>query len=152
MGIQEILEGIGLFQGLSREEVECVTQVCQERNYQQGELIFSEGSLGNELCIVKSGKVAIQIVGRGYSPATIIHIVEPNQIFGELALIDQERRSASAKAISDCEILVLPREDLYRVFDLNPHIGQLVMHNIATVVASRLRKTNLLLQASESWR
>ena len=152
MEIEEILQGIELFQGLSRDEIDSVAQVCQERSYRRGELVFSEGSTGDELYIVKSGKVAIQMRGRGHRPATVIHVVEPNQIFGELALVDQERRAAGAKAISDCEILILLRQDLYRVFEANHHIGQVVMRNIAVVVASRLRKTNLQLLATESWR
>ncbi len=152
MDIQEILQGIELFQGLSLDEIDSVAQVCEQRSYRRGELVFSEGSTGDELYIVKSGKVAIQMMGRGHNPATVIHVVEPNQIFGELALIDRESRAAGAKAITDCVILILPREDLYHVFEANHHIGQVVMHNIATVVASRLRKTNLQLLGSESWR
>ena len=152
MDIPEIFGGIELFQGLSWHEIDSIAQVCQERSYRRGELIFSEGSTGDELYIVKSGKVAIQMGGRGHNPATVIHLVEPNQIFGEMALIDQENRAAGAKAISDCEILLLPREDLDSVFEANPHIGHVVMHNIATVVASRLRKTNLQLLASQSWK
>lgn len=152
MEIQEILQGVEIFQGLSGDKLDSVALVCQERSYRQGELIFSEGSTGNELYIVKSGKIAIQMMGRGYSPAIVIHIIEPNQVFGELALIDGGSRSASAKAISDCEVLILPRQDIYRVFDENHYIGHVVMHNLATLVASRLRKSNLQLLASQSWK
>jgi len=152
MDIQEILQGIEIFQGLSRSEIDSVAQVCQERSYRQGELVFSQGSTGDELYVVKSGRVAIELGGRGHSPATVIHVVEPNQVFGELALIDKDRRAAGAKAMSDCEIVILPREDLHRVFEANHHIGHVVMHNIATVVASRLRKANLELVAIQSWK
>lgn len=152
MGISEIFGGIELFHGLVGYEIDSIVQVCQERSYRRGELIFSGGSTGDELYIVKSGKVAIQMGGRGHSPATVIHVIEPNQVFGEMALIDQESRAASAKAINDCEVLLLYRNDLSRVFEANPHIGHVVMHNLAAVVSSRLRKTNLQLLASQSWK
>ena len=152
MEAQEVLQGIGLFEGLDRDEVVSVAEVCQVRSFLKGELVFGEGSLGNELYIVRSGRVVIQMGGRGCSPATTLQVVEPNQIFGELALIDEESRSAAARALTDCEILILPRENLYRVFETNRHIGQVVMRNIAAVVASRLRKTNLQLMVSEAWR
>ncbi|MFC1925642.1 cyclic nucleotide-binding domain-containing protein [Chloroflexota bacterium] len=152
MDIAEIFGEIDLFQGLSRYEIDSVVQVCQERSYRRGELIFSGGSTGDELYIVKNGRVAIQMGGRGHSPAALIHVVEPNQVFGEMALIDQENRAASAKAMIDCEVLILYREDLNRVFDENPHIGHVVMQNLASVVSLNLRKTNLQLMASQSWK
>jgi len=152
MDVQRVLQGIALFDGLDRDEIDSVAKVCRQRSLRRGELVFGEGSLGNELHIVGSGRVVIQMGGRGCSPATALQVVEPNQIFGELALIDEESRSAAARALTDCEILILPRENLYRVFETNRHIGQVVMHNIAAVVASRLRKTNLQLLVSEAWR
>ena len=75
-----------------------------------------------------------------------------SEVFGELALIDRETRSAGAKAITDCEILILTGEDLHRVFEMSHRIGYLVMHNTAAMLASRLRKTNLQLLASDSWK
>ena len=152
MEIQEILQGVEIFQGLSGDELDSVAQVCQERSYRQGELVFGEGSTGDELYIVKSGKIAIQTMGRGYSPTTVIHVIEPNQVFGELALVDKESRSAGAKAVIDSEVLILTRQDIYGVFEANHYIGHVVMHNLATLVASRLRKTNLQLLASQSWK
>ena len=152
MSIHDIFASIELFQGLSEYEIDSVARVCKEKSYRPGELIFSGGSAGDELYIVKSGKVAIQIEGRGYSPATIIHVVEAKEIFGEMALIDQENRAAGAKAINDCRVLVIYREDLNSVFEEKPHIGYVVMRNLAEVVSSRLRKTNLQLLASQSWK
>jgi len=152
MSIQEVLQGVGLFQGLSQFEIESVAQVCREKSYRRGELVFGENSTGDELYIVKSGKVALQMGGRGHQPSTVVHMVEPGQVFGEFALIDRESRAAGAKAVTDCEILILPREDLYRVFELSHHIGYVVMHHLAAVLASRLRKTDLQLLASESWK
>lgn len=99
--------------------------------------------------------MSIQVEGRGHTPATVIHVVEKNQIFSEMALIDQESRAPSTKAMSDCEVLVLYRDDINRIFESNPHIahiGHVVMHNLALVVSSNLRKTNLQLLANQSWR
>jgi len=152
MSIEEVLQGVSLLDGLSPFELSSVAQVCLEKSYRQGELVFSEGSTGDELYIVKSGRVALQKAGRGFEPAMVFHYVEPGQVFGELALIDRENRSAGAKAITDCEILILPREDLHRVFEMSHRIGYLVMHNTAAMLSSRLRKTNLQLLASESWK
>ena len=152
MSIEEILQGVNLFSGLSQFELNSVAQVCREKSYRQGELIFSENSTGDELCVIKSGRVALQKAGRGFEPAIVVHVAEPGQVFGELALIDRESRAAGAKAITDCEILVLPREDLHRVFETSHRIGYMVMHNTAAMLASRLRKTNLQLLASESWK
>ena len=152
MEIQEFLQEVKFFQGLSAEELDSVAQVCKMMSYRKGELIISECSTDDNLYIVKSGKIAIQITGRGYTPATVIHLIEQKQVFGELALLDHEGRSACAKAVGDCEVLILTRQDLFRVFEENHHIGHVVMHNLAILLASRIRKTNLQLLASQSWK
>jgi len=152
MSIEEVLQRTDLFKGLDNFELSNVANVCQEKSYKQGELIFSEGSTGDELYVIRSGRVALQKAGRGFEPAIVVHVAEPGQVFGELALVDRESRAAGAKAITDCEILVLPRENLHRVFEMSHRTGYTVMHNVAAMLSSRLRKTNLQLLASESWR
>lgn len=152
MEIDDILRSMELFRGLNDQEIASVAAVCGTRHYDWGELVFAEGSVGDELFIIREGKVAIVAGGRGCNPATLLQVVEPYQVFGELGLIDQDSRAASVRSISDCEILVLTRADLDRVFESNHRIGEVVMRNIAAIVARRLRKTNLQLIAAESWR
>lgn len=148
----EILRNIELFRGLDFQETASVAEVCRSRRYERGELIFAEGSLGDELFIIREGKVAIVAGGRGCNPATLLQVAEPYQVFGELGLVDQDSRATSVSSISGCEILVLARQDLDRVFGSNHRIGEVVMRNIAAIVARRLRKTYLQLIAAESWR
>ena len=150
--IQEVLGRVDLFNGLDQQELERVADVCHQRSCRQGELVFGQDSAGDELYVVKSGKVVLQIKGRGHQPATVVHMVEEGQVFGEVALIDGESRAAGATAVSDCDMVILPREDLCRVLEADDHIGYVVMRNLAAILASRLRKANLQLMASESWK
>ena len=147
----ETLNMIGLFVGLNLEELEGIAQICEERNYNAGEKIFTEDTPGTELYILRKGKVLIELATKGRD-TTPVHLVEEGQVFGELALIDQGTRSATAKAITDCDVLVLKQDKFYQLCEKNNHIGYVVIKNIATVMASRLRKTNLQLLSSLLWK
>lgn len=141
----EVLRKVDLFQGLQEKEMESLAQVCGNRDYKMGEKIFAEDSEGDELYILKKGKASIELAVRGDAMFTALNIVSEGQILGELALVDRGHRSATAKSMIDCEVIVLPREKLYRLFEENSRIGYVIMKNIATVLAARLRKTNLRL-------
>jgi CRP-like cAMP-binding protein len=152
MVIVNLLRGADLFQGLPDEELGLIAQICQEQSYTAGERIFAEDSTGDELYVLKKGKVGIELAVRGEAMFTALHIVDEGQVFGEMALVDRGHRSATAKSLVPSEILMIPREELFRLFDRNNHIGYVVMRNIATVLAARLRKTNLQLMNSLMWK
>lgn len=148
----EVLRKVDLLQGLQDKELESMAQLGVERSYKLGEKIFAEDSAGDELYILKKGKASIELAIKGDAMFTALNIVSEGQIFGELALIDRGLRSATAKSLIDCEVLVLPRDKLYRLFEENTRIGYVVMRNIATVLAARLRKTNQQLIQTMAWR
>ena len=145
---KETLRKIHIFKGLSDRELEAIAELGEDRNYKAGEVIFNEGSRGEELYILKRGKVRIELALGQEGDSAGIHTVTEGQIFGELILVDKGQRSATAECESDCELMVLDRDRLYSLFEKNSHIGYTIMRNIASVLARRIRKTNLQLVAS----
>jgi CRP-like cAMP-binding protein len=98
--------------------------------------IFKEGKAGTSMYVVLEGKVAV-VAGR-----RIIDKLEPGSAFGEMALVDQTSRVATAVARTDCALLAINREALIRLVKADPAFGMAMMRS----VAERLRYLNSLFQ------
>jgi CRP/FNR family transcriptional regulator, cyclic AMP receptor protein len=97
-----------------------------------GDIIFREGDEARELFVIKRGQVRIQIGNR-----TIAEL-SADSIFGEMALIDNEPRSATAVAVSDVEIIAVSEKQFLFLVSQTPYFALKVMR----VLAQRLRATN----------
>jgi CRP/FNR family transcriptional regulator, cyclic AMP receptor protein len=102
------------------------------RSIKAGGVIFREGDEANELFVIKSGQVRIQIGNR-----TITELGQ-DSIFGETALIDSEPRSATAVAITDVELVPVSEKQFLFLVSQTPYFALKVMR----VLAQRLRATN----------
>ncbi len=97
-----------LFQGISNTEAHKIASLCSERRYPQGTAIFSEGDPSDSVYILKKGHAKlISLSEKGTQ--TILHILKPDDIFGEL-LLAQEKRPFTAIAIEEVLATVIPRE------------------------------------------
>jgi CRP-like cAMP-binding protein len=90
------------------------------RMYAKGSFIFAEGELGNELFVLLSGSVQICKVIDGSE--MIFAILKQGDIFGEMALLEDKPRSASAIAYEDCSVLIIKKENFERMAISNPQI------------------------------
>lgn len=103
--------------------------------YKKGELIFSEGETGNEMYLIKSGNVRIyKLTGRIQHTLAVI---KEGNFFGEMAILDQSPRSASAEAYTDVELVIFDKEAFVSHIRKNPFIEFVVNELI-----SRLRVTS----------
>lgn len=97
-----------------------------------GGIIFREGEQARELFVIKSGQVQIQLGNRTLSE------LAANDIFGEMALIDNQPRSATAVAITDVELVPVSEKQFLFLVSQTPYFALKVMR----VLAERLRATN----------
>src|ERR1700749_354227 len=104
----------------------------ETRSFKAGSVIFREGEAANELFVIKSGDVRIQIGNR-----TVTEL-GGESIFGEMALIDSEPRSATATAITDVELVPVTEKQFLFLVGQTPFFALTVMR----VLAQRLRATN----------
>jgi len=118
--------------------------ICRLKRYRAGDVVIQENDLGSEMYIVHSGAVEIKKRTRAGDDYTVVILkAEYNVFFGELALIDDDKRSATVVATEDSEFLVITKEDFIRLGDTYPSIGLPVTRAIAKILASRLRKTTV---------
>jgi CRP/FNR family transcriptional regulator, cyclic AMP receptor protein len=102
------------------------------QSFKAGGVIFREGDEARELFVIKSGQVRIQIGNR-----TVTDLAA-DSIFGEMALIDNEPRSATAVAVTDVELVAVSEKQFLFLVSQTPYFALKVMR----VLAQRLRATN----------
>jgi CRP-like cAMP-binding protein len=141
----EKLKNIALFEAIKDNEtaMKRVIEVSSLRKFHKGDYIIKEGEMGDELFILLEGSVDIlkkTMAGDDYVVTSLK--AEYNIFIGELALIDDDKRSASVVAKENSETLVIGKENFLALGDSDPHIGLSVTRVISKILAGRLRKTN----------
>ena len=106
-----------------------------------GEMVFSQGDAGDGLYIVSSGSVSVFQQEKDETHLKLTE-VKTGAFFGEMALLSDSPRTASAVAAEDAELLVLNRADLLNLAETRPRIGVKIVVQLSQIVAERLRRTN----------
>ena len=120
----ELLSRVPVFAELAPEDLARVAEVCVPRRFGAGEVVFLEGDDSRTCYLVRSGHARAlreHVDGRQIILATF----GPGDIFGELAMFDDERRSATVEAIDDLEALAILGSDMRRLMARHPEIAQL---------------------------
>jgi CRP/FNR family cyclic AMP-dependent transcriptional regulator len=136
-GVVELLRRVPLFSELSRAELERVAQVGVPRSFPGETRIFHEGDPGDACYIVREGSCRVTREhpdGRAITLATL----GPGAIFGELAMLDGERRSASVEATENTELVALPASDVRNLIREHPEMAE----KLVVALTRRLREAN----------
>lgn len=127
-----------LFAHLTPEEVRLARAYFLPLTYPKGKVIFHQGDLGQALYLVEAGQVRLYRTHLGGQEKTL-GFVGPGGVFGEMSLLDEGERSANAVAEEESQLLALHREDYLALIRRLP----LVAHNLARLLALRLREADL---------
>jgi CRP/FNR family cyclic AMP-dependent transcriptional regulator len=139
--ITDILRKSPLFRRLSRRELKKVADIIYERKYTTGEYLFEKDQPGAAMFIIKKGTIKIIASSQTEQEMELATLSEEDFV-GELALLDDSPRSASAKAIENTEALAFFREDLNKLLDTNPEIASKIFKELAVIIGQRLKATN----------
>lgn len=137
VAIINLLAGLPIFDGLGDGDLRKIARLFTQKLYRAGEKIFAKASSGNEAYVVMRGQVDIRIE----NGSTLAELGN-GQIFGELAFLDGSPRTADAVAVQPSILLVIQRTAFNTLVQREPHLGMIVMRNIALELSNRLRKTN----------
>lgn len=133
------LESVGLFQGLNADEWQSLRRMAQERHFVTGRDIFREGDPGDGVYIVRDGLVEIAHFVDG-KEHRVFSRLGPGEIFGEMAVIENLPRSATAIAVQDVRVYFIPREEMLALLKRSPGLA----FNLLQEISRRLREFNQL--------
>ncbi len=146
--LYEILHDIPLFRDLSPKELRTLEHVVHIRNYQAGETVFIETEPGAGMYVIKSGRIDIVVNHKTDNPMRLAEL-QTGDFFGEMALLGDTSRSATAVARDKAELIGFFHPDLVEIINLHPTIGAKISFGLAKTLADRLRYTNT--QLREVW-
>ncbi|MBE3561344.1 MAG: cyclic nucleotide-binding domain-containing protein [Ktedonobacteraceae bacterium] len=133
---EEFLARVDLFSTLSKKEIQTLVRSCQERRYAAGEILFSQGDPGVGLYVIQSGRVSVTQAPNPDKAEEKIAELGEGDVLGEMALLDELPRSATATAVEDVVALLLPVWEFRATLRNNPDIAL----SLLAVLSRRLRK------------
>lgn len=136
--IREMLMECDLFNNFSPSEILSAARYFNVCHIEEGETIFNEGDDGTFMCIVNSGHVSILKANQENEAVEIAKLRE-GRTFGEMAVLDGERRSATCVASTDCTLLILSKESLGKMLAEAPRTAAAVTRVVAVALSKRLR-------------
>ena len=165
----ERLHSLSLFVNLTPAELQIVDGLLHEREYLGGEVIFDEGEEGQAIYIVAAGEVLISRHENGdaggaahaeHAPGTVhprrrqgdsgqLAQLGPGTFFGELALLDNSPRSAQARAVTPCQLIVFFRDDFVGLLDTHARIASKISRQLACHLGTRMRNMALAVGAHQ---
>ncbi len=131
------LRDIEFFNSLGENELNDLKRISKVKEYSPGEIIFKEGAEGRDVYILMKGEVSID--KKISSGSRTVAILKKNEIFGEMALFENASRSATATAVSECEILEIDGKGFASFLAKKPVSGFAILMKIMSVTSSRLR-------------
>lgn len=148
----DIIERLGnleIFSDFAADTVEnkrILEEVCsilESKNFSAGDVIIGEGQLGDSLYILAEGSVQILRKTLHNEQFAVINLsAAQNIFFGEMGLINQDKRSASVIAFTNCKTLMITRHDFIKLCEKEPLLGYKSLFRIAKRLVDFLRKAN----------
>ena len=139
-----LLKKVPIFSDLTPKELAEVEKIVHQRRYKKSETIIHDGDPGLGMYIIVSGSVEIVEEDEKVGKKTLAKLSD-GSFFGDMALLDEEPRSASAIALVDSDIMGFFRPDFLDLIYRKPKLGIKVLLALARVIGERLRHTNELL-------
>ena len=137
--IAEYWRNTPLFKDIPLRHITSLSANMHIRSYQQDEVVFREGDQGAGTILVLEGEVRIM------AQKTPISTLEQGDFFGEIALAENDKRTADAVCSKPCRLVFFLKQDLEEWIEVEHQLGIVFLKNLASTLAQRLHQANLLL-------
>lgn len=143
MDIKKVLINNDLFKGLPDSVIDKIAPMCKEVNFRAGETVISKGDKERYLFLVADGRVSLELELPDNAVPVELDQAMKNEVFGEMALVQEFRRSAYAVAMLDTALLQISNDELISMLDSDHDSGYIVMTNMSRILSNRLVNTNI---------
>jgi CRP/FNR family transcriptional regulator len=137
--LKNFLKNIVIFADLTDDELNDLIGLFIEINLKNGETLFKEGDEGKALYVISNGEIQVSKNIKGIQDK-VLAVLGPGSIVGEMALLETQKRSATAIALQNSKVLEITRSDFNSLIEINPTAGFKIMLSIARLLSNRLRK------------
>ena len=137
ISLRQVLRRSRVFARLADSEIDAVLAHASVTRHTEGDQIFAKGDPGNSMMAVLKGRVMISAPSPD-GRQVVLTVMREGEVFGEIALLDGNERTADATAMSDCELLVVPCRSLLALLERRPDLCL----DLLIVLCERLRRTN----------
>jgi CRP/FNR family cyclic AMP-dependent transcriptional regulator len=138
MAHEEILARADFFADATPEALRAVAESGTELHLIRGDVLFNEGDAPESLYLVVRGRLAIAITNPIDRRESVVALMEGGDLFGEMGMLDDGPRSASARALEPTTVLAIPYSGILPMFDENPKL----LWNVTRLLAQRIRVTD----------
>lgn len=132
-----LLKKVALFAHMGDRDLENIFRLMAHKSYSKDSILFQENEIGETLFLIVQGKVKISHVGPD-GKEVILSLLGHGECFGEMALLDEEPRSATVTTVEPTEVLTLRRRDFRSLLENNNEI----LGNLLATLSQRLRQAN----------
>ncbi len=144
------LKDLPIFSSLTDDEIKTVSEISNTQTVSADELVFSEGDPGSDLYVIIKGSIRIYTKITENVDKTLVTL-RSGGLFGEMSVISEAYRSATAKAVEETELLSINQKDFKSLLDKNPTVGKKILEFIVKVLADRLKNTTDLYRQAVDW-
>lgn len=147
-----LLQKTDLFENLSPSQIKTVLNICRKVKFRENEIIMKEGDLGSSLYIILEGMVEVikslvisEAIGdeEAVKNKVFTKIDEKSHaIFGEIALLEECKRTATIRANTDCVLYEIKKDDFLQLVEDDCALGNRILLNLARIISARLRKAD----------
>ena len=124
-----MLPKVEIFAGLSEEEQAALENSCVTRNYPRNTVVINENDFADSLYVIESGRVKVYCSDKN-GKEYIMNTLGPGDYFGELALLDDDRRSASVRTLEKSTFTIMFKDEFHAIMERHPKIAQTLIRNL----------------------
>lgn len=135
------VRGSSLLQGLSDTDLARLAEFCEDRQMAEGTTVFIENMPGESLFLIRKGTIRVSKMFAEGDEQTLV-VLGPEDIFGEMAVVDGLPRWATARVAEDAELISLKKKDFESLCASDPGLALKLLMNIMRVFSRRVREAN----------
>lgn len=141
--MKDKLKKLSLFRELPGDIIEKLAPISSEEPFDEGALIFDEGTSGDTLYIIESGSVAIKkLISKEENTFKTLAVMREGNFFGEMALFESKPRSASAFANTSCTLVKISGIEFQKLLKSDAQAASVLLSGFISVISNRLRQTS----------